>query len=206
MGQFFKLSELQKGDDWKQWEDSKYKQLDQYYNQGMFGDPTTLPHNANALRMLWTYVLKPCGTRKSRMVCNGNPRQKRTITLSHTYANALDAPSERLFWAIAAKQGLIVVGADISNAFAEAPPPKAPLYLYIDDFFRKWWTEHLGNEPIPHHHKVIRVNNAIQGHPESPRLWEKHIDAILRDIGLKPTTHEPCFYGGHINGQQIYFL
>jgi hypothetical protein len=140
------------------------------------------------------------------MVCNGNPRQKGTLTLGHTYANALDTPSERMFWAIAAKQGLVVVGADVSNAFAEAPPPKAPLYLYINDFFRQWWTEHLGKEPIPPHHKVIRVNNAIQGHPESPRLWEKHIDTILQDIGLKPTTHKPCLYGGHIDGHQIYFL
>jgi hypothetical protein len=140
------------------------------------------------------------------MVCNWNPRQKGTITLGHTYANALDAPSERLFWAIAAKHGLVVVGADVSNAFAEAPPPKAPLYLYIDDFFRQWWTEHLGKEPILPHHKVIRVNNVIQGHPESPRLWEKHIDAILRSIGLKPTTHEPCLYSGLVNNEKIYFM
>ncbi len=105
------------------------------------------------------------------------------------------------------KQGLVVVGADVSNAFAEAPPPKAPLYLFINDFFRQWWTEHLGKDPIPQHHKVIlRVNNAIQGHPESPRLWEKHIDAILKSIGLTPTTHEPCLYSGIINGHQIYFL
>jgi hypothetical protein len=62
------------------------------------------------------------------MVCNCNPRQKGTIILGHTYANVQDAPSERLFWAITAKQGLVVVGAHVSNAFAEAPPPKVPLY------------------------------------------------------------------------------
>jgi hypothetical protein len=50
------------------------------------------------------------------------------------------------------------------------------------------------------------VNNAIQGHPESPRLWEKLIDKILRKIGLKPTTHEPCLYYGHMNGSYTLFL
>jgi KUP system potassium uptake protein len=45
----------------------------------------------------------------------------------------------------------------------------------------------------------------MQGHPESPRLWEKHADAILRDIGLTPTTHEPCLYSGTIAGQRVIF-
>jgi hypothetical protein len=123
--------------------------LDQYREQGMFSAPLPLPSNANALRMLWTCILKICGTRKSRLVCNGKPRQKGTVTLGHTYTNSLEAASERLFWAITAQQGYIVIGADISNAFVEAPPPKVPLHLYIDKAYREWWTEHLGLPPIP---------------------------------------------------------
>jgi hypothetical protein len=45
----------------------------------------------------------------------------------------------------------------------------------------------------------------MQGHPESPRLWEKHADAILRDLGLTPTTHEPCLYSGTIAGKRVIF-
>jgi hypothetical protein len=45
----------------------------------------------------------------------------------------------------------------------------------------------------------------MQGHPESPRLWEKHGDAILRDIGLTPTTHEPCLYFGVIDCKRVIF-
>ncbi len=41
MGRFFKQSQLQKRDDWHLWQHSKFKQLDQYHNQGMFGTPTT---------------------------------------------------------------------------------------------------------------------------------------------------------------------
>jgi hypothetical protein len=47
--------------------------------------------------------------------------------------------------------------------------------------------------------------SAMQGHPESPRLWEKHADAILHKIGLIPTVHEPCLYLGTINCKQIIF-
>ncbi|MFN9982528.1 MAG: hypothetical protein ACK53Y_21550, partial [bacterium] len=64
----------------------------------------------------------------------------------------------------------------------------------------------MGNEPIPPECNVVRVHNAIQGHPESPRLWEKHIDGILRLLGLKPTTHEPCLYAGYIDEHRLLFL
>lgn len=205
-GKFFKLKDLKQRPDWPQWRQSRFAMLDQYHNQGMFSQPQPLPAGANALHMLWTYFLKLCGTRKSRMVCNGNPRQKGTVTIGHTYANALDAASERLFWSIVADEGLIAIGADVTNAFAEAPPPKAPLYLYIDEAFREWWTEHLGNPPIPAECNVVRVHNAIQGHPESPRLWEKHIDKILQRLGLRPTTHEPCLYSGLIQAERVLFL
>ena len=45
----------------------------------------------------------------------------------------------------------------------------------------------------------------MQGHRESPRLWEKHADSILRELGLMPTVHEPCLYSGMINGQRVIF-
>ena len=54
--------------------------------------------------------------------------------------------------------------------------------------------------PIPHG-LMIPILSAMQGHPESPRLWEKHADAILRELGLTPTIHEPCLYSGIINGK-----
>jgi hypothetical protein len=179
--------------------------LNSYHDQGMFGAPMEAPQNVNIHHMLWKYSIKMDGVRKARMVCDGSPRQG-TITLGHTFANSVDAASERLFWAVVAEKGLIAYGADVSNAFAEAPPPIHPLYMRIDDAYRDWWEHHLGKPPIPPHHTVVRVQNAIQGHPESSRLWEKLIDHILTKIGFLPTTHEPCLYSGTINGHYTLFL
>jgi hypothetical protein len=53
---------------------------------------------------------------------------------------------------------------------------------------------------------VIPVLGAMQGHPESPRLWEKNIDQIRCDIGLTPTIHEPCIYSGHILSKRILLM
>jgi hypothetical protein len=78
-----------------------------------------------------------------------------------------------------ALKGLRAHGTDVSNAFAEAPPPAHPLYMHIDDAYKDWWENSLSRLPIPSHYTVVRVNNAMQGHPESLRLWKKLIDKIL---------------------------
>jgi hypothetical protein len=53
---------------------------------------------------------------------------------------------------------------------------------------------------------MIPILLAIQGHPELPRLWEKHADAILCELGLTPNVHEPCLYSGVINGNHVIFM
>jgi hypothetical protein len=55
---------------------------------------------------------------------------------------------------------MTVLGADAGNAFAEAPPPIQPFYMAIDDQFRTWWTESMGNEPIPEGY-VLPVKHAL---------------------------------------------
>ena len=100
---------------------------------------------------------------------------------------------------------MIVVGADASNAFAEAPSPKAPLYVVVDQQFREWWRKQ-GKGEIPKGY-VMKVKHALQDHPESPRLWAKMIDEIIRThVGLQPTSHEQCLYERTIDGEKVLFL
>ena len=88
----------------------------------------------------------------------------------------------------------MTIGADAANAFAEAPPPVAPLYVYIDEQYREWHRERFpGEKPIPSGH-IMRAKRALQGHPESPRLWAKLVDRIIRKLKLTPCTHEPNLY------------
>jgi hypothetical protein len=125
--------------------------------------------------------------------------------LAEAYANCVDQTSARLFYAIAATENLLVFGADVSNAFAEALPPKQGFFIRLDCAFHKWWVNHKKLPPIPPGH-VIPVLSAMQGHPESPRLWVKYADKILCKIGLTPTVHEPCLYSGIINDIQVLFM
>ena len=191
--------------DWNEWQQAEFKQLDQYDTQGMFSPPQPIPAGTNKLPFLWTYVIKDDGTKKARAPCNGSPRMQGTVTLGETFAASLDQTASRLFWALSAVKNHIVIGADASNAFAEAPAPIAPLYMTLDAQYHSWWRSK-GRPPIPDGYGV-RVLKAIQGHPESPRLWANLINRIITDMGFKPCKHEPCLYHHPCyKGHEIYFL
>ena len=191
--------------DWDDWEQSEFKQLDQYWEQGMFGDPIPAPPGADIFFWVWAYSIKELDQRKkARGVCDGSSRGS-VKTLDHTYAACVDQTGSRLFYSICALEDKQAFGADVGNAFAEAPGPKQTFFMKIDPVFHNWWTKHLGRPPIPPGY-VLPVRRALQGHPESPRCWNKHIDGILRELGFVPTTHEPCLYRGTIDGESVLFL
>jgi hypothetical protein len=75
------------------------------------------------------------------------------------------------------------------------PPPKEPFYMVVDEQVRDWWENCLGKPPIPRGW-VIPILSNLQGHPEAPRLWHKHIDGILIPT-ITHTTHEACLYYKH---------
>ena len=188
-------TKLQKRPDWSKWEQSEFLQLDQYDRQNMFGLPGPIPadiENPSILPMIWVYIIKVDGRYKARCVANGAPHLKGSLTLAQTYAACLEQSGCRIFWSLCASKNKTIYGADAANAFAEAPPPESRLWLKIDDAYRNWW-KHKHGEELPRD-TYVECHHAIQGHPESPRLWQLHIDSILLKLGFKPTHHEPCIY------------
>ena len=129
----------------------------------MFSDPQPIPPDANSLPFIWTYTIKDDGTKKARAPCNGYPCMQGTVTIGETYAASLDHTTARIFWALTASSNHVTIGADASNAFTEAPAPKAPLYMSLDTQFHSWWKSK-GRPPIPSGYGV-RIFKAIQGHP-----------------------------------------
>ncbi len=74
---------------------------------------------------LWTYSIKALDScKKARWACDGSPRSKQAKILDETYANCIDQTSSWLFYAISAAENLLIFEADMSDAFAEAPPLK----------------------------------------------------------------------------------
>ena len=192
-------AQLKKTPDFNHWVQGEWAQHNKYRKQDMFGAPIPRPKGAIVLPFVWAYSTKidPITGEiiyKARCTCNGGKRFGRAVTMAETYATCVAQPACRVYWAIVAAAGLIALGADAANAFAEAPPPVEPFYMKIDIQFREWWTNCLGNPPIPEDY-VLPVQHALQGHPEAPRLWETHIHTILVEkLKFVPTTHEKCLY------------
>ena len=181
-------------DDWSDWQGSEYPQLDQYNAQGMFGKPVAVTQEDAVFHLVWTYAVKAInGRKKACCVCDGSTHLGMVRILAKTYANCVDQTSSCLFYAISAAKNMLISGADVSNAFVKAPPPKQGFFIRPDKTFHEWWVQHKGGSPIPNGH-IIPILLAMQGHPESPCLWEKHANSILRELGLKPTVHELCLY------------
>jgi hypothetical protein len=91
----------------------------------MFGSPEAVESNEAVFNLVWSYGIKALDAhKKARCTCDGSPRSGQVRILDETYANCVDQTSARLFYGIGAAENLLVYGSDVSNAFAEAPPPK----------------------------------------------------------------------------------
>jgi len=118
----------------------------------------------------------------------------------------VEKPAQRVYWGLVALKNYTAIGADASNAFAEAQPPKAPpLHVLVDRPYREWCKAKKGKYAPKGH--VLMVHHAIQGHPEALRLWSMFIDKIIQEkLGFTPTTHERCLYKGVMDGYEVLFL
>ena len=117
-------------DDLPDWQHLEYLQLDQYDKQGMFGVPVPMKEEDAIFHLVWTYAIKAVdGCKKARCVCDGSTRSGMVRVLDETYTNCVDQTSSRLFYAVSAAENLLIFSADVSNAFAKAPPPKQGFFI-----------------------------------------------------------------------------
>ncbi len=113
---------------WNDWQASKFVQLNQYDAQGMFGLPVFNSEGDAIFHLVWTYNIKAINDKKkARCVCDGSTKLGQVLVLAETYANCVDQTSAHLFYAVASTKNLLIFGADVSNAFAEAPPSKTAI-------------------------------------------------------------------------------
>ena len=133
-------SKILQSEDWQQWKEAEFLQLNQYADQKMFGDPISPPKNAAILNFVWNYVIKTDGSdrKKAKCTCDGSSRSGMAHALDHKYISCVKQTAARIFYALCAQENLSIFGADAHNAFAEAPPPKQTFYCRVDAQFRNW--------------------------------------------------------------------
>jgi len=113
-------------------------------------------------------------------------------------------PVFRLFIALCTADNLTIYGGDANDAFAHSPGPSMPTFMKLDDAFHDWNLE--GTGVLLDKDLVLPVLRALQGHPEAARMWEKHISAILKNVGIKNTVHEKNIYTGKFCGEKVLLV
>jgi hypothetical protein len=117
-------------------QNSEYLQLNQYNAQGMFGNPVAVDKDKAIFYLVWTYGIKTLDQcKKVQCVCNGSSCSGLVKVLNKTCTNCIDHTSSQLFCAVTARENLLAFGAEVSNAFTEAPLPKQGFYLHLDKAF-----------------------------------------------------------------------
>ncbi len=121
----------------------------------MFGTPVAATEDDAIFYLVWTYAVKAVdGCKKAWCTCDGSTWSGMVRVLAETYANCIDPTCACLFYAVAAAENLLVSGVDVSNTFAEAPPPKQGFFIHPDNAFNEWWVKHKQWPPIPHGHVI----------------------------------------------------
>jgi hypothetical protein len=134
-----KLNDTKK---WPQWRQQEWGQLTKCDLQEMFVRPMPRSLDRNTVILPW---YGHASIKSTRIVW-------KKLKKREEHATAVNDTEKRSHWprptrhasniqrsgcsgAITASEGLITLGCDVANAFAEAPPPTVPFYMEVDDQF-----------------------------------------------------------------------
>ena len=107
----------------------------------------------------------------------------------------------RIFTAICAHKNYLIRDGDATNAFAQAAPPTEPTFVRVDHQYQNWYRERHGKHVDLD--MLLPVQHALQGHPESGRLWQEKIDPALAKLGFVNSKVAPCLYRGDFEGEEV---
>jgi hypothetical protein len=95
--------------DWDEWQSLEFLQLNQYDEQGMFGQPVPVADEMAVFHSVWTYAIKAQDSRKkARWACDGSPCSGQAKIVDETYANCVNQTSSDLFYAVSAVENLLI--------------------------------------------------------------------------------------------------
>ena len=96
----------------------------------------------------------------------------------------------------------------MTDVHAHAPSPMSPnnTFLTVDDAYLEWFKKKFPGRPISRKY-ILPIDHALQGHPESGKMWMHFIDNILiKEMGFKTTTHDRCIYRKVTDDEVVYIL
>ena len=129
---------------------------------------------------------------KARLCVRGF-KQKYGIDYKETFAPTMNMKSFRILCGIAAKYHLKIRQFDVRSAFLNGE-------LQEEIFV----TQPPGFKDPKFPNKVWKLNRALYGLKQSPRVWWQTLQSYLSDIKLISLVGDDAMFSGQLNGKQIY--
>ena len=122
---------------------------------------------------------------KSRIVVLGN-LEDRYWSKSERYAPVLQYSSLRLLTSMAVEKTRRLKQGDYKNAFVQATLPDDELTIVRPPL----------GDPDADLDEFWLLKSSLYGLQRAPRHWFEKMSKAMRDMGLKPSAHDPCLFIG----------
>ena len=155
-----------------------------------------LPPNKKCIDSKWIFKIKKdqngnIDRYKCRLVLRGfSQREGKEI-----YAPVTRWESIRTILNIIAREKLTAYQMDVRCAFLNAELTDYELYMFLPEGL-----------PRDRLNRVCKLNKAIYGAKQSPRLWYKKFRSILSDLGLQQSNADQCIFFGNDQDRIILCL
>ena len=155
-----------------------------------------LPAGKKPLTTRWVFNkrAKPDSSlqHKARLCVRGF-EQRKGIDYKETFAPTMNMKSFRILCGISAKYKMKIRQFDVRSAFLNGELEEE---IYV--------TQPPGFEDKNFPNKVWKLNRALYGLRQSPRVWWKTLQTKLSDIKLVSPAGDDAIFSGKLNGKQIF--
>lgn len=127
---------------------------------------------------------------KARLVAQGFG-QRYGINFYETYSPVANMNSIRMFLAVCCALNFVIMQCDVDAAF---------LYATLKEIVYMEVTEGVAAGAD----KVCKLNKALYGLKQSSFVWNQTINAVLLEMGFKPSAADPCVYVKAVPGGQVF--
>jgi hypothetical protein len=161
------------------------------------------PRGIRVLGLKWVFKVKENADGsveryKARCTALGN-LQREGFDYEETFSPVVRYSTLRTLLAVASARKYIVHHMDVDTAFLYGRMPRgSPIYTTIPEGYSVP-AELQGKENL-----VARVDRAIYGLKQSPRLWNQTIDCTLKKYGFNVSSNDVCLYSRQQNGETLY--
>ncbi|SGZ10669.1 BQ5605_C102g13149 [Microbotryum silenes-dioicae] len=182
---------------WARAANDEFNSMRNDFNVFTIKDRSTVPMGATIVtsKFVWKTKRNALGEitgHKARLVAQGN-WQRDGIDFNKTFAPVARFSSIRSLLALVATNGLHVHQVDIDKA-----------YLHGDLDHDIWMTAPRGFD-LPSD-KVLRLRRSIYGLKQAGRIWNRHIEASLCDLGYTATGTDHCIYSWLDDCQRPHYI